>query len=219
MLKQLGERLQSLRGRTSRLDFARHFGISVSSLTRWEKGERQPDLDFLYNVAISYEISSDWLLLGVGAVPEYTGTFPPRKKTADASAVTQTAKAKHTEFIDTPKKELLTVSETANEVAVSLPLSQVQDMTQRAIRQSQMLDEMDQERWRLRDAKERLSLQVREHLRELEDKDAEIVRLLRENKDLAESNAKLNRKVIDLAASGMGLHKQLEEGQEKGKEP
>jgi transcriptional regulator with XRE-family HTH domain len=63
--------------RTSRLargwtqeQFARLLDVSSMTVSRWERGEQQPDLDSLKLVATTLEVSTDFLVTGTGA----TGT-------------------------------------------------------------------------------------------------------------------------------------------------
>ena len=60
----VGARLRSLRGKESRMSFAERFGVSVTSLSRWESGENAPDLAFLQGISKTLPISLDWLLTG-----------------------------------------------------------------------------------------------------------------------------------------------------------
>jgi len=67
-LKEIGKRLATLRKELnlSQIDFAKQAGLSRSYITNVETGKLNPSYDFLYKVAIKYNISINWLLFGNG---------------------------------------------------------------------------------------------------------------------------------------------------------
>ncbi len=62
----IGERIRHLRGRSRLTEFATRFKIHKSTLTRYEKGETQPDASFLRQLCSEFGVSPAWLLLGEG---------------------------------------------------------------------------------------------------------------------------------------------------------
>ena len=62
----IGERIRQVRGSTSRKDFAPELSIHVTTLQRYEDGERSPDAEFLSRLCRWKSIRADWLLTGEG---------------------------------------------------------------------------------------------------------------------------------------------------------
>lgn len=62
----LGDRIKMLRGKVSQGDFAIEFDIHRNTLSRWESGEREPDVTFLVHLADKKNIALEWLLTGAG---------------------------------------------------------------------------------------------------------------------------------------------------------
>ena len=60
----VGDRIAQVRGRGTQDAFAAEMGIAKSTLSRYERGERAPDVDFLTALAVRRRISSDWVLFG-----------------------------------------------------------------------------------------------------------------------------------------------------------
>ena len=62
----VGERLRRSREqkRWSQLDAAKKTGISNMSISNYERGEREPSLEILAQLARLYEVSIDWLVTG-----------------------------------------------------------------------------------------------------------------------------------------------------------
>ena len=62
----VGERLRRSREqkRWSQLDVAKKTGISNMSISNYERGEREPSLEILTQLARLYEVSIDWLVTG-----------------------------------------------------------------------------------------------------------------------------------------------------------
>lgn len=62
-LKGTGDRIRVARGKLSQADFAKVLGIGLSTLRRYESGERGPDAEVLLRLA---EVGHDptWILLG-----------------------------------------------------------------------------------------------------------------------------------------------------------
>lgn len=63
-LDTIGERLRFLRQDNSLSIFAARFGVSKSTLGRYEKGDSQPDAQFLARVCRTLSICPQWLLMG-----------------------------------------------------------------------------------------------------------------------------------------------------------
>ena len=56
------EKLKLLRGELKQAEFARRIGLPQNSYSRYESGERIPDIDILSRLASKLRVSSDWLL-------------------------------------------------------------------------------------------------------------------------------------------------------------
>jgi transcriptional regulator with XRE-family HTH domain len=67
-LKLVGNRIKSLRKADKKnfkqKDFAAHFGIHPSTLSKYEKGNLVPSLEFLLALATENAVSFHWLMLG-----------------------------------------------------------------------------------------------------------------------------------------------------------
>ena len=61
-LSLFSTRLKTLRGDAKQAEFARRIGLPQNSYSRYESGERVPDIDTLSQMASSLNVSSDWLL-------------------------------------------------------------------------------------------------------------------------------------------------------------
>ncbi len=64
--KKTGERLRMIRDRFTQEVFAKSLGVSTSYVKKTELGGK-PSIEYLINIATTYHISLDWLLIGVGA--------------------------------------------------------------------------------------------------------------------------------------------------------
>ncbi|EAT15420.1 putative phage repressor [Desulfuromonas acetoxidans DSM 684] len=64
VLKTIGERLRFLRGKQKLPDFAQRFGVSKSTLGRYEKGISLPDAGFLAAICQQLHVCPQWLLMG-----------------------------------------------------------------------------------------------------------------------------------------------------------
>nr|WP_320050243.1 LexA family transcriptional regulator [uncultured Desulfuromonas sp.] len=63
-MNTIGERLRFLRGKERLPDFATRFGVSKSTLGRYEKGISQPDAGFLTRICQQLLVCPQWLLMG-----------------------------------------------------------------------------------------------------------------------------------------------------------
>lgn len=63
----IGQRIREIRGKKSREEFAREFGIHPQSLYRYESGNRAIDTDLMRAICEKYSISSEWIMTGEGA--------------------------------------------------------------------------------------------------------------------------------------------------------
>ncbi len=63
--KQVAARLAAVRGERSQRAFARELGVFQQNVNRYESGTT-PHADFLITLALSENVSLDWLLLGRG---------------------------------------------------------------------------------------------------------------------------------------------------------
>ncbi len=62
----LGERLESLRGNRSLGDFAKLFGIHKNTYANYIKQKSVPDSGFILAVCQKFDLSANWLLMGIG---------------------------------------------------------------------------------------------------------------------------------------------------------
>jgi len=60
----IGERIKKIRGNENQTEFGARFGLSRSTILRYETGERVPDADFIAALCKEYDLSSAWLLFG-----------------------------------------------------------------------------------------------------------------------------------------------------------
>lgn len=63
-MKIFCERLKDLRkeNNLSTMQLANVLGVGDSTISRWENGLRVPSIDHLYNIAIFFKVSSDYLI-------------------------------------------------------------------------------------------------------------------------------------------------------------
>lgn len=64
----LGHRIREVRGDAglAREEFAGKMGVTPATVGRYEKGERTPDADFLYQLVTVFGCNPEWLLTGEG---------------------------------------------------------------------------------------------------------------------------------------------------------
>ncbi len=64
-MKTFCERLRELRkeNKLTTTELAEKLNISQSSISRWENGERRPNIKELYNIALFFNVTSDYLLV------------------------------------------------------------------------------------------------------------------------------------------------------------
>ena len=55
-------RLKERRGDLTQADFARQLGINQQTYQRYESGIREPDLETLHQIGVTFNVSVDWLL-------------------------------------------------------------------------------------------------------------------------------------------------------------
>lgn len=60
---EIGLRLRHIRGKISQKDFGVQFNVSKSYVNNVEHGSK-PSLEFLIGIAIAFDTSLDWILLG-----------------------------------------------------------------------------------------------------------------------------------------------------------
>jgi len=76
-----------LRGKRTQLDFSELLGLSKNTYSRYERGARIPDADFLKTVCLKLQVNPGWLLFGEGEQydpkidPQLGGdvSFPPKE--------------------------------------------------------------------------------------------------------------------------------------------
>lgn len=72
-MNTLGDRIRLVRGEISQTIFSEKIGITQNTLSRYERNQRVPDAQFIVDLCDSFNISTDWLLLGHGSMrPENT---------------------------------------------------------------------------------------------------------------------------------------------------
>lgn len=62
----LGERIRTARGSLSRAAFGKRIGITSGSLRNYENGVALPNAEVLTKICETCNVSTDWLLLGIG---------------------------------------------------------------------------------------------------------------------------------------------------------
>lgn len=62
----LGERLRLIRGKMNQTDFSKTIGITVMTLSRYERDDRVPDAEMVRKICVQNGISPRWLILGEG---------------------------------------------------------------------------------------------------------------------------------------------------------
>lgn len=88
-MADISERLKDVRGNVSQTEFAQIFGLHRNTLVKYETGTQLPTTDFITQLCNKYNISSDWLLFGVGS--KERGSIPPEDKSRIVSCVDNTA--------------------------------------------------------------------------------------------------------------------------------
>ena len=63
-MNKFAERLKELRleHNLTTIQLAKELGVGDSSISRWENGLRVPSIDNLYNIAIFFGVSADYLI-------------------------------------------------------------------------------------------------------------------------------------------------------------
>lgn len=56
------DKLRELRGKRSIQEASEHIGISRVALTRYETGERKPNIEILHKICKYYNVTSDYLI-------------------------------------------------------------------------------------------------------------------------------------------------------------
>ena len=66
MNQTIGDRIALIRGRESRTAFGSRYGLHRNTIDRWEKGDRQPDVEFLQRLIADNGIAPEWMMSGIG---------------------------------------------------------------------------------------------------------------------------------------------------------
>lgn len=66
-MADISERLKDVRGNVSQTEFAQIFGLHRNTLVKYETGLQLPTTDFITQLCNKFNISSDWLLFGIGS--------------------------------------------------------------------------------------------------------------------------------------------------------
>ncbi|WP_457571282.1 helix-turn-helix domain-containing protein [Desulfovulcanus sp.] len=64
--KEIGLRIKNVRGKLNQSEFATMLGVHRSTLSRYERGEFEPSIDFLDHLCSNFGININWLLFGKG---------------------------------------------------------------------------------------------------------------------------------------------------------
>lgn len=65
-METLGDRIKTIRGLASQMQFSSSLGIAQTKLSRYERNTTPPDLDFLVRLSRRYAVSLEWLITGEG---------------------------------------------------------------------------------------------------------------------------------------------------------
>lgn len=66
----VGDRIKTVRGGVSQVDFAKKYGLNRNTLARYENGTNDPSASFLKALIEDFELDANWLLLGEGEPPK-----------------------------------------------------------------------------------------------------------------------------------------------------
>lgn len=63
-MNKFAERLKELRieNNLTTIQLSKELGVGDSTISRWENGLRVPSIDHLYNIAIFFKVSADYLI-------------------------------------------------------------------------------------------------------------------------------------------------------------
>lgn len=104
MLSRLTE-LRKLKG-ISQIELARELNVNQNTISRWEKGERDPNPDMLKTIAAYFNVSVDYLL-GEDAPPQNKKIPKDLKKILEEEEVTLNGRM----VTDEEKEQMLRVLE------------------------------------------------------------------------------------------------------------
>ena len=84
-MKTLGERLKLLRGKTRQADLAAALGMAQTTLSNYETGRNEPNIETIRIIISHFGVSLRWLMFGEGPMMEETSdpnrTKPPTQQT------------------------------------------------------------------------------------------------------------------------------------------
>ena len=116
----INERLKFIRQQIAKSasDFARMNGLEIRTYSSYERGERNPSLDFIEHLVSEYKVNANWLLTGKGSnfLPETKNTFSRQndenvyEKISQMGRRLQDIQDKHN-FLDKEMAILLKISE------------------------------------------------------------------------------------------------------------
>ena len=85
-MKTLGERLKLLRGKTRQADLAAALGMAQTTLSNYETGRNEPNIETIRIIISHFGVSLRWLMFGEGPMMEETSdpnrTKPPTQQTS-----------------------------------------------------------------------------------------------------------------------------------------
>lgn len=73
--KEIGLRIKNVRGGFNQTEFAAMLGVHRSTLSRYERGEFEPSIEFLDHICSKFGVNINWLLFGKG--PKYLSNKAP----------------------------------------------------------------------------------------------------------------------------------------------
>lgn len=69
------QRLRIIRGKVSRIEFARLLDVHPNTLGRYERGQTEPDFTFARSICTKFGIEPRWLLFGTGPMRDSDATL------------------------------------------------------------------------------------------------------------------------------------------------
>lgn len=103
---ELAQRIKTLRGNMSQAQFGKKVGTSQTTIGNYESGLRFPDSKTIVAICKTFDVNSEWLLMGTGPMYRTKQT----DETADMSAVLAESNLQPVENINIEKKKTADMS-------------------------------------------------------------------------------------------------------------